>query len=99
MFGPRCAACHLVFTEADKARKIGESLFHTHCFSCTDCATNLTEGDKVGCDHRGNLFCEIDYIKHTNESGSCESPNQYFDLDASKVTDDIDIKAQISLKL
>lgn len=92
MFGPRCASCHLVFTETDKARKIGESLFHTHCFSCRDCQANLTEGDKVGCDHRGNLFCEIDYIKHTNEPESCESPNQYFDLDASKVADDMDIK-------
>ena len=59
MFGPRCAACQLVFTEADRARKIGDALFHTHCFTCRDCSANLTEGDKVGCDHRGNLFCEI----------------------------------------
>jgi LIM homeobox protein 1 len=68
MFGPRCAACQLVFTESDRARKIGDALFHTHCFTCRDCSANLTEGDKVGCDHRGNLFCEIDYIKHKNSS-------------------------------
>ena len=88
MFGPRCSACQLVFTETDKARKIGESLFHTHCFTCRDCSANLTEGDKVGCDHRGNLFCEIDYIKHNNGStgsGSevSEDTNQYLDLDNS----------------
>ncbi len=84
MFGPRCASCGLVFTEADKARKIGESLFHTHCFTCRDCSANLTEGDKVGCDHRGNLFCEIDYIKHSNssEAGS-DDTSQYFDMDNS----------------
>ena len=70
MFGPRCSACQLVFAETDKARKIGESLFHTHCFTCRDCSANLTEGDKAGCDHRGNLFCEIDYIKHINGSSA-----------------------------
>ena len=95
MFGPRCSACQLVFTETDKARKIGDQLFHTHCFTCKDCCANLTEGDKVGCDHRGNLFCEIDYIKHTNSSSNgsevSDDTNQYFDLDSSNsaVTDEL----------
>ena len=90
LFGPRCSACQLVFTETDKARKIGDSLFHTHCFTCRDCSANLTEGDKVGCDHKGNLFCEIDYIKHSNSAAAAVSDggvggdtNQYFDLDNS----------------
>jgi len=82
MFGPRCASCQLVFTETDKARKIGDSLFHTQCFTCRDCSANLTEGDKVGCDHKGNLFCEIDYIKHSNSPAS-DDTSQYFDLDTS----------------
>ena len=79
-----------VFTEADRARKIGDQLFHTQCFTCRDCSANLTEGDKVGCDHKGNLFCEIDYIKHTNSSVSTigsemsdTDTSNYFDLDTS----------------
>ena len=101
MFGPRCSACQLVFAETDKARKIGESLFHTHCFTCRDCSANLTEGDKVGCDHRGNLFCEIDYIKHTNGSSGgsevSEDTSQYFDLDTSNgptVPDELTVKRE-----
>ena len=98
MFGPRCASCQLVFTETDKARKIGDSLFHTHCFTCRDCSANLTEGDKVGCDHRGNLFCEIDYIKHSNGSvdGSTEDTSSYFDLDnsSSKSSDELAVKRE-----
>lgn len=99
MFGPRCSSCQLVFTETDKARKIGDSLFHTQCFTCRDCSANLTEGDKVGCDHRGNLFCEIDYIKHTNSSNGSEvsdDTNQYFDLDTSNttVTDELTVKRE-----
>ena len=90
MFGPRCSVCQQVFTEQDKTRKIGESLFHTHCFNCRDCSTNLTEGDKVGCDHKGNLFCEIDYIKHTNSSSNgsemSDDTSNYFDLDTSNST-------------
>ena len=81
MFGPRCAACQLVFTEADRARKIGDALFHTHCYTCRDCSANLTEGDKVGCDHRGNLFCEIDYIKHKNSS-----PSAFFSSSSSSMS-------------
>lgn len=97
MFGPRCASCQLVFTETDKARKIGESLFHTHCFTCRDCSANLTEGDKVGCDHRGNLFCEIDYIKHSNSSEtSSDDTSQYFDLDNSNTrgSDELTVKRE-----
>ena len=101
MFGPRCSACQLVFAETDKARKIGEQLFHTHCFTCRDCSANLTEGDKVGCDHRGNLFCEIDYIKHTNGSSAgsevSEDTSQYFDLDTSNgatVPDELSVKRE-----
>ena len=82
-----------VFTEADRARKIGDQLFHTQCFTCRDCSANLTEGDKVGCDHKGNLFCEIDYIKHTNSSVSTigsemsdTDTSNYFDLDTSNST-------------
>jgi len=103
MFGPRCSACQLVFTETDKARKIGESLFHTHCFTCRDCSANLTEGDKVGCDHRGNLFCEIDYIKHTNGSSngsevSSDDTNQYFDLDTSNTSVDNELTVKREAK-
>merc|ERR1711910_56152 len=101
MFGPRCSACQLVFAETDKARKIGDQLFHTHCFTCRDCSANLTEGDKVGCDHRGNLFCEIDYIKHTNGSSAgsevSEDTSQYFDLDTSNgptVPDELTVKRE-----
>jgi len=101
MFGPRCSSCQLVFTESDKARKIGDSLFHTQCFTCRDCSANLTEGDKVGCDHRGNLFCEIDYIKHTNSSSNgsevgSDDTSQYFDLDTSSTTvcDELTVKRE-----
>ena len=102
MFGPRCASCQLVFTETDKARKIGDQLFHTHCFTCRDCSANLTEGDKVGCDHRGNLFCEIDYIKHSNGMGVDSTPpavddtSSYFDLDnsSSKSGDEMAVKRE-----
>jgi len=101
MFGPRCSACQMVFTETDKARKIGDQLFHTHCFTCRDCSANLTEGDKVGCDHKGNLFCEIDYIKHTNGSSNgsevSDDTSNYFDLDTSNstiVTDELTVKRE-----
>jgi len=101
MFGPRCSACQLVFTESDKARKIGDSLFHTHCFTCRDCSANLTEGDKVGCDHKGNLFCEIDFIKHNNGSSNgsevSDDTSNYFDLDTSNstiVTDELTVKRE-----
>merc|ERR1719336_2867992 len=47
----------------------------------------------VGCDHKGNLFCEIDYIKHTNSSVSTigsemsdTDTSNYFDLDTSNST-------------
>jgi len=91
MFGPRCSVCQQVFTETDKVRKIGESQFHTQCFTCRDCSANLTEGDKVGCDHKGNIFCEIDYIKHTNNGSTngselSDESNNYYDLDTSNST-------------
>jgi len=103
LFGPRCSVCQQVFTESDKARKIGDSLFHTQCFTCRDCSANLTEGDKVGCDHKGNLFCEIDYIKHTNCSSngsemSDTDTSNYFDLDTSNSTIVTDPNDELTVK-
>ena len=69
-FGPRCAGCHLVFSETEKVRKIDQSFFHGHCFKCKDCSKDLTEAEKVGCDANGNLLCEADFLKY-----HCDEPD------------------------
>ena len=97
---PRCSVCQQVFTEADKARKIGDQLFHTQCFTCRDCSANLTEGDKVGW-VRDKLYCEIDYIKHTNSSHGSEmsdDTSNYFDLDTSNSTIVTDTNEELGVK-
>ena len=63
MFGPRCASCHIVFTEEDSVRTIGQSQFHLSCFSCSQCCLPLDRGMRVGLDHLGNLLCEEDFLK------------------------------------
>ena len=63
MFGPRCASCHIVFTEEDSVRTIGQSQFHLACFSCSQCGLPLDRGMRVGLDHLGNLLCEEDFLK------------------------------------
>ena len=67
MFGPRCSACHLVFTVNDTVRTLGNYQFHLNCFYCTKCHLSLDKGMKVGLDHLGNLLCEEDYIRHTED--------------------------------
>ena len=63
MFGPRCASCHIVFTEEDSVRTIGDSQFHLSCFSCSSCLLPLDRGMRLGQDHMGNLLCEEDFLK------------------------------------
>merc|ERR550532_2716703 len=67
MFGPRCAACHLVFTLTDTVRSLGQSQFHVHCFYCSKCHISLDKGMQVGLDHLGNLLCEEDFIRHQED--------------------------------
>ena len=67
MFGPRCAACHIVFTVNDTVRNLGNCQFHVDCFYCSKCHLSLDKGMKVGLDHLGNLLCEEDYIRHTED--------------------------------
>ena len=62
MFGPRCSACHIVFTEQEEVRTLGNNNFHLHCFSCAKCSMALCKGMKVGLDPLGNLLCEKDYL-------------------------------------
>ena len=76
MFGPRCASCHLVFTQEDNVRTIGECQFHIQCFSCSKCQLSLDKGMKVGIDHLGNLLCEEDYLKHSDELMSSITKDQ-----------------------
>ena len=67
MFGPRCSACHLVYPVDDTVRTLGNYQFHLNCFYCTKCHLSLDKGMKVGLDHLGNLLCEEDYIRHTED--------------------------------
>ena len=67
MFGPRCGACHLVFTVNDTVRSLGQSQFHVDCFYCSKCHICLDKGMKVGLDHLGNLLCEEDFIRHQED--------------------------------
>ena len=66
-FGPRCSACHLVFSLQDNVINLGASQFHTQCFHCSRCPATLDKGMKVGLDHLGNLLCEEDYLRHQEE--------------------------------
>lgn len=76
MFGPRCASCHLVFTQEDNVRTIGECQFHIQCFSCSKCHLSLDKGMQVGIDHLGNLLCEEDYLKQSDELMSSITKDQ-----------------------
>ena len=67
MFGPKCGACHLVFTETDKVCSIGQSQFHVDCFSCSKCGVNLDKGMKAAVDQMGSLLCEEDYHNNTED--------------------------------
>ena len=64
MFGPRCAGCHIVFSQEEEVRTLADSRFHLACFSCFKCGLSLDKGMKVGLDHLGNLLCESDYLQH-----------------------------------
>ena len=67
MFGPRCSACHLVFSLHDNVINLGSSQFHTECFKCSRCQTSLDKGMKVGLDQNGQPLCEEDYLKYQEE--------------------------------
>lgn len=64
MFGPRCSACHIVFSQDQDVRTIGDSQFHLECFKCSRCCKGLDKGMRVGLDHLGNLLCEKDYLEN-----------------------------------
>merc|ERR550532_1650373 len=95
MFGPRCAACHLVFTLTDTVRSLGQSQFHVHCFYCSKCHISLDKGMQVGLDHLGNLLCEEDFIRHQEDvlnTISRDKTKQEIETDA-----DSGIESEVSL--
>lgn len=84
LFGPRCSGCQLVFSETEKVRKIDKSLFHGHCFKCKDCAKDLSEAEKVGCDQNGNLLCESDFLKLNSEEENLANSTSLDDCEEDK---------------
>ena len=91
MFGPRCAACQLVFTMTDSVRNLGHSQYHVDCFYCSKCHLALDKGMKVGLDHLGNLLCEEDFIRYNDD---CINKHIKHETDADA---DSGIESEVSL--
>ncbi|XP_014238623.1 LIM domain-containing protein B-like isoform X2 [Trichogramma pretiosum] len=62
-----CAACGQTIPATELVTRAGGNVFHTKCFQCTKCGTQLTSGDRYY-QLSGAAVCETDFHKMVKSS-------------------------------